>query len=834
MVPTYLEELCAFPLLTSGKVNRKELPVPQALLADGTEDIAKPETALEHKIAGAWARVLGVRDVGAEQDFFLDLGGHSLLAAKLSAELRNEEIHVPVRVIYDFPTVRKLAKHAEARDLQKSQSPERPSMSASAPVAVRKPGIILVSAQILSMLVILTIFSTPVFFIVPIVADMLFGRMPVLNAVAYTTAIGFAFWPVMIFLGIAAKWLIIGRYKPGRHPLWGSYYFRWWLVSRLQTLSGAGLFVGTPLMPIYYRLMGAKVGRHCALDSGIVSAWDLITIGDHTSIGADTQLLGAKVEDGYLVFGSIRIGKRCFIGLHCALGLNTTMGDSAKLDDQSLLPDGDWIWRSEATRGSPARPADVAVPGGEALSPSRFRLTVFTLAQILSSIALSFFGGLPALGMLLGLAYVQLNYTTQTALLVLAAMVPLATIFYCFWIAFCKFLVLPNAKPGVYKLHTFTDLRFWLAGGLMRATRAAMLPIFTTLYLPPWMRLLGAKIGKYSEMSTVFTFLPEFLSAADGSFFADGSILGGRRTHLGRFEVGINSVGRRSFIGNSAILPPGASIGEGCLLGVLSTPPEHTKDIPDGTDWLGSPGFRLPNRQKVGGFNDAVTYVPTAKLYLQRAVIDACRILIPAYTGSILGVAGLVAMILLYQNFEPWVMLAAIPALVLIAMVLTVGITVGLKWLIMGRFKPVIVPLWSPYVWFNEMINGIYESVMAPTVAFFFGTPVAPMLLRLLGCKIGRHCFINTSLFSEFDLVRVGNGVSLNFGAVIQNHLFEDRIMKSSYLDIGDRCTVGNMAVVLYDSRMEPGAVLGPLSLLMKAEVMPAKSRWHGIPTVQG
>jgi acetyltransferase-like isoleucine patch superfamily enzyme len=76
--------------------------------------------------------------------------------------------------------------------------------------------------------------------------------------------------------------------------------------------------------------------------------------------------------------------------------------------------------------------------------------------------------------------------------------------------------------------------------------------------------------------------------------------------------------------------------------------------------------------------------------------------------------------------------------------------------------------------------------------------------------------------------------VALNGGAIIQNHLFEDRIMKSSHLRIDDGATVGNMAVVLYDTRMGENAVLGPLSLLMKGEVMPAGARWHGIPTVQG
>ena len=78
--------------------------------------------------------------------------------------------------------------------------------------------------------------------------------------------------------------------------------------------------------------------------------------------------------------------------------------------------------------------------------------------------------------------------------------------------------------------------------------------------------------------------------------------------------------------------------------------------------------------------------------------------------------------------------------------------------------------------------------------------------------------------------MQIGDYAALNFGAVIQNHLFEDRVMKSSYLHIGDSCAVGNMAVVLYDSEMAGGAVLGPLSLLMKGESLAAGSTWHGIP----
>ena len=57
-------------------------------------------------------------------------------------------------------------------------------------------------------------------------------------------------------------------------------------------------------------------------------------------------------------------------------------------------------------------------------------------------------------------------------------------------------------------------------------------------------------------------------------------------------------------------------------------------------------------------------------------------------------------------------------------------------------------------------------------------------------------------------------------------------VMKSSSLTIGDRCSVGGMAVMLYDATMGDGARLGPLSLLMKGETLPAGGRWHGIPIV--
>jgi non-ribosomal peptide synthetase-like protein len=110
------------------------------------------------------------------------------------------------------------------------------------------------------------------------------------------------------------------------------------------------------------------------------------------------------------------------------------------------------------------------------------------------------------------------------------------------------------------------------------------------------------------------------------------------------------------------------------------------------------------------------------------------------------------------------------------------------------------------------------------------GTPFIRYPLWLLGCRIGRKACINTTQITEFDLVKLGNYSAVNDNCTLQTHLFEDRVMKMSYVDIGKRCSVGGMSVVLYDSKMEDGSILEPLSVLMKSETLPANNIFIGAP----
>jgi len=153
------------------------------------------------------------------------------------------------------------------------------------------------------------------------------------------------------------------------------------------------------------------------------------------------------------------------------------------------------------------------------------------------------------------------------------------------------------------------------------------------------------------------------------------------------------------------------------------------------------------------------------------------------------------------------------------------------KWIVIGKYVPQNKPLWSGFVWRSELVTGLYENFL---VLFFLniltGTPFIKYPLRLLGCKIGKRTCLFTTQITEFDLIHIDDYAALNDNCTMQTHLFEDRVMKMSYVTLGENSSVGGMSVVLYDSKMEKNAILDPLSVLMKNETLPADNRFIGAP----
>ncbi|MFI0825161.1 amino acid adenylation domain-containing protein [Streptomyces roseolus] len=108
MVPAALVRVDAFPLNTSGKIDRRALPAPAAD-REGTA-YAPPRDALELEVAHLWEDVLGVRPIGLHDRFF-DLGGHSLLVLRLMAEIeRRFGRQLPMAAIFQGATVERFAR----------------------------------------------------------------------------------------------------------------------------------------------------------------------------------------------------------------------------------------------------------------------------------------------------------------------------------------------------------------------------------------------------------------------------------------------------------------------------------------------------------------------------------------------------------------------------------------------------------------------------------------------------------------------------------------------------------------------------------------------------
>ncbi len=111
MLPSAFVPLEALPVTAAGKVDRERLPLPPPPAA---EAFRPPGTALEREIAAVWAEVLGIETVGRDDSFF-ELGGHSLRMVEVRERLGDLGHQVSMLELFQYPTVRSLAEHLEAR-----------------------------------------------------------------------------------------------------------------------------------------------------------------------------------------------------------------------------------------------------------------------------------------------------------------------------------------------------------------------------------------------------------------------------------------------------------------------------------------------------------------------------------------------------------------------------------------------------------------------------------------------------------------------------------------------------------------------------------------------
>lgn len=849
MVPASIELIDNLPTLPSGKVDRQQLPAPVNFGTNTARQTTgiPPRNPVEREIATVWESIFGISGMSIDSEFFNELGGHSLLAAIMVSKLREQAQFQDLAVVdvYQHPTIASLAAALTARWQQRAHTGATTDRRRYLPPAAVTTKLTAVKTLWASLGVYLMywIYSLPL--VIPglvyyqLIDDNDDASRMIAAAIAGILVI--AMYPILILLSIPIKWLVIGRFKPGRYPLWSAYYWRFWFVRQVLSLAPITILTGSPLLNWYYRSLGVKIGKDVYLGTTELITCDTIAIGDRTSVGNDSRLLGYEIVDGWLKIDRIEIGCDCYIGTNSALGLASQMADGAELGDLSYLPDKCEIPAGESWAGSPAR---LQLPANFNEFPDRAAEKVSLLAYLgygLGAIVQLLVTAIAAIpGFLLWCKLIGAvhwySWILPCAIVGSAAFIGV----FCLQVVLLKQLLVGKVRPGTYPLHGSFGVRHWLVDRLMALSLDLVPTLYSTLYLLPWLRLLGAKIGARAEVSTASHLTPDLLSIGSESFIADSVSLGASQVKHGWLRLAHTQIGSQAFVGNSALVPGSGYVADNCLIGCMSVPPQGGDPMPPDSAWMGSPAIYIPHRQIVDEYSAAETYKPSLHLYWQRLAIEFCRAVMPGTIHFVVLLAMEVSMLNLpdftenlnIPSYLQWGITCAVFPLIYAATLLgSAGLVIALKWLVVGRYQPQTIPLWSNFVWRTELITGLYESiVVGGCLDFLIGTPFAAIVLRLLGMRVGKGVYIETTDFTEFDLIAIGNNVILNHDCTLQTHLFEDRVMKMERVRLESGCQVGTTAVVLYDSLLAADALVQPMSLIMKGEHLPAGTDWQGIP----
>ena len=843
MVPQHFEIIETLPTLTSGKLDRKALKVLPLTFKADAEAQEDPQTATEAALLQAAQAVFPGRAIPFEADFFTDIGGHSLLAARFISLVREipSLAGITLKDMYAFRTLRKIAGEVDARTAVAAGASAAAVDNFFVPVPWQRR-LLCGLGQAVVLPVILTLATgqwlsvyVSYLYLTPDDASFAWDAAMVAGLLA-------AFQVLNITLAVGVKWLVLGRTKPGRYPMWGSYYFRVWVVQRFSTLAHENWLQGTPFYRYYLRLLGARIGRD-ALIGGLVKfeTHDLVSIGADATIGSRTTFATTRVEGNEFIVGAIEVGEGATIGGSCVIENGAQIGRFAELSDLTAVLEGGVVLDFEAWEGSPARKVGSVAPESMEQPPAPTGVT-----RVLQHIAyLAAFILIPPLGLLplipafyvieqldsVVSRFVDVNYLYYLPALAWPAAICDIVLAGAF-VTLLRWVLIPRVRPGKYSVHSWFYLRKWSFSLAIEVVLDVLGALFATVYMRSWYRAMGMKIGKDSEISTSFPGLYDLVAIGDKCFVADLAVVGEEEIKHGWMTLDRVTTGDQVFIGNAAIVPPGSHLGSGSLVGVYSRAPGGDS-IGEGETWYGSPAMKLPVRQTFESKGAIWTFEPTRWMRVRRAIVEALNASFPTMLLISMGMTCV-------EILKPWIddLDENFIAVALFIVAMSVGISVLLaligvaqKWLMVGVYKPTQQPMWSWWALRTEAVAVSYDALCSQGLfSHLTGTPLLPWFLRLFGTKIGKGVFMNCTDLTEFDCVEIGDHAAINSGALLQTHLYEDRQMKVGRIKIGKGATLGPASLVLYDTEIGDNARLSGLTTLMKGERLPPNSNWAGSP----
>lgn len=788
------------------------------------------------------ADLLGA-DVPADADVFDDLGADSMTMTRFCARIRRRDDlpDVAMTDVYAHPTPASLAA---ALATGAAEPPEVDTPPEPAPRASTTAYVLCGAAQ-LATFVAFTIGYGAILGAAYLWIAAGTGLVDFYLRSLVAVSIAFA---VTAVLPIAAKWLLVGRWTEREIPLWSAAYFRFWLAKSLVRTNPLLLVAtGSPLLPLYLRLLGARIGPGVVLLSRTIPTCpDLLTIGARTVVRKDSLLSCYRAEPGIIRTGRVTLGADVVVGETTVIDIDTEIGDGGRLAHSSSLhagqriPAGETWWGTPGRRGGgdPAAGAPTARPSGA------LRRAGYAGAQLFMAIAVwlplgtgvldAILVHVPTFDTVLGPAAASLGsalFYLEVVALSGVLMVVGIVFGLISTVVLSRLLALGVVEGRPYRIY---GIRYTLHRTIIRMTN---IKFFTHLlgdssYIVGYLRLIGYDLRRFPQTGTNFGTAvkhetPFASSIGTGTMVADGLSIMNADYSNSAFAINRTRIGSRSFFGNRIAWPAGARVGDDCLIATKTLVPTDGP-VRSGVGLLGSPPFEIPRSvARDGTFGHLHT-----GLDLHQRLRGKNR-----YNLRTIGVVLLlgwgatsVMMLLTLALADVLVPLgpAAVGVLLLVTLLFTMTYTTVIERLMTWRrpLRSRFCSVYDPYFWWHER----YWKLVVLWDKMLAGTPFKNIASRLLGVRVGRRVFDDGCAMTERTLVTIGDDAVLNAGSVIQCHSQEDGAFKSAGITVASGACLDVGSFVHYGALVGERARIGCDAFLMKGEEVPPGAFWEGNP----
>ena len=792
------------------------------------------------------AGVLRVDQVPADSHFFDELGADSLVMAQFCARVRKRGNlpSVSMKDIYAHPTISALARAVADRAppvaTHVTVEPPQRTSALEHLICGALQALFYFGYSYLGVLAAITGYRW-----------MVAGSEGIEGYLRLTlfTSTGFL---VLCAVPIAAKWLLIGRWRPQQIRIWSLGYVRFWIVKTLiRSNPGIHLIVGSPLYGLYLRALGARVGpRVVIFSSEIPVCTDLLTIGAGTVIRRETSFQCYRAQAGRIEIGSVTIGQNAFVGEMAVLDINTAMGDGAQLGHTSALLSGQSIPAGARWHGSPARRTDtnyLRIPPARCGTLRRVRAAAITLVGIIFvlpplvelGLGVLFAGVSSLVEALYPGVQTSAGVLTASGLVIEALAFSVVLFFGTVLVGLVAVGTVPHllrrfiTPDTVYPLYGFHHTVHRVIEGLSRVKFFGLL-FGDSSYIVPYLRWLGWRLTPVVQTGSNFgcevgTSNPFLTSVGSGTMIADGLNMIPDDVSSTAFRVSQATIGPNNFVGNYVNYPSGGRTGANCLLAIKVLVPLDG-DIRQGVGLLGSPPFEIPRSvERDRQFDhlhtgDALRRGLAAKNRFNLRTMGI--FLLTRWLGVFLVVLIDLAALEMFRDVLGHSVMALLFALsALVAAVYYAAVEGCFEKF--GPPPPAISSIYDPRFWWVERVWKLHPINF---LHLFDGTPFKTLLWRLIGVRMGRRVFDDGVYISEPTLTAIGDECVFNRRSVVQCDSQEDGTYKSGPTTIGARCTLGVSSFVHYGVTMGDGSALSADAFLMKGEEVPSGARWEGNP----